>query len=1487
MAYKIPSHIQKFKGDNNQSFRVWIMQFEAHCRALDVKDGKKIPALLCCLESSAFSAVTQMIADDSLVTYEDIKKNLTSRFCGVEYKRNLQIKLQSLKFLKGTNINSFMDELSTTIKYLYDIEDKETIRNIALNHITSNLDDSLRQEAKIFQLSGNTSIENLLEFISTKMSMGSFRNENSFETAAMFSNNQSTDQRVNGSTRLDKLELMMETVLKKLDGKGSGEIPKGKPLCNFCHKTGHPEEKCFKKKKCFNCNELGHISKYCKNNDKQHTATAAFEKQDSTEPAHRTVISVNVGTQNIDFLYDTGSQFSILKRSTYDKLITKPPLVNVTKSGIGIDGHQFDFDGLAYLNLTFQSEGKQIYTLEYEPILISKHVTSNIFGAKTENRFKTCVRDLENSTIMYTTKETNQHIRIKCFKEKLISTSAFVEVASSVFIPEKSTSWVKANIRNAKLIDKEENDIYGITDILQNADRLRIGYYTTDDLGKTVSLPVENLAEESIKLKKGEILAEINVLVETSNEIDISSCFAVNMNDARLNTNLNNEENERLSAIISEYKQRIEGSQLNKSKVPYEHVIDLKDNTPVVSKARILPQAYQKDVYKQIDELLEEGIIEISDSPFASPVVPVVKKDGSIRLCCDFRRLNEKTIPKSYPIPRTENLLEDLNHAEVFTILDLKNAYWHIPIREGDKHKTAFVVPNGKYQWNVMPFGLMDAAFSLSYVMNEVLREFEFAKSFYDDCILAGSKEKHFDQIRKVLNKFADYGIHVNLAKCQFMQNEVNFIGHIVDKTGVRPDKGKVSEIIDFQRPSNVNELKSFLGMASYFRKFIDQFSEKSAPLYNLLKRNVNFEWSQTCEDSFTYIKLKLEDPTLLIHPDFDKPFILLTDASALAVGFALTQEVDGCLRPIIYGGRVLSEAEKRYCTTDRELLGIYFAVKRCEYYLLGHDFVVYTDHEPLIHLKAFKEIVNKRYRWIAYLESVNIIVRYIPGKKNVLSDYVSRNIKTEEKWNVIDVNYVELNRVSYTEDELLEKQLNDGDIFNVIDFKTKGNCIKGDNIYKKYNDKLFVENDLLRYKHHGKMLYVCPKELRSELLTLSHNQFYSGHYGIFKTHKRLLEGVWWPNMAYDIQSYIANCKVCIMTKSGKSKSILGNRKFPTKPLEVISIDFIVDLPITSRKNIHILTVVDNFTKYLKCYAIRNRTALTASKFIYDYCIMFGIPEKLYSDRDPAYESELFQQLMRQLGVKKLRTTGYNPKANGLCEKSNGIIKSFLMKYVNFVEQKEWDLWLNELCYAYNSSVHSSTGFSPAELMFGRKFRTPLDIIYGYDQKKQTLFNIQEFREKLHNMYELASEAMNTRQSKFLTYHDSKIKDDNIEENTSVYMYLPRKEREKLALKWDGPYCIKINKHPVYQIEYTKGGKTLCKWTTRDKLRRTEINEEGSDNINAINNDIIGKETQARNISDQIEDIENEDTNEEINRIYPLRRNRNIPNRFGNPLLFC
>ena len=488
----------------------------------------------------------------------------------------------------------------------------------------------------------------------------------------------------------------------------------------------------------------------------------------------------------------------------------------------------------------------------------------------------------------------------------------------------------------------------------------------------------------------------------------------------------------------------------------------------------------------------------------------------------------------------------------------------------------------------------------------------------------------------------------------------------------------------------------------------------------------------------------------------------------------------------------------------------------------MGHDLVVYTDHKPLVHLKSFRDLVNKRFRWIQYLEELQVKIKYVVGKDNVVADYLSRNIKNELPWSVISCNAIELSQQLYTNSEFIAFQRQDSELSQIFNFLEKNeedrdlNGIpKG---YRRFIHRISIQDNLLVFNDRGNIIVIVPQNLREEVLRYSHCDWSSGHFGIFKTHRRVLERFWWPKLHGHVEAFISTCELCQKTKtSGKLHGQMGIRSWPSRPLELVSIDFIVDLPTTPRGHKHILVINDQFSKFLKCYPLKDRTAQTTCKYLFDYCLTFGIPLKLYSDRDPAFEAELFQLLMQQFEVKKLGTSGYRPQANGLTEQSNSTVKNYLRKYLNSKgsKQPDWDLWLRELCYAYNTSIHSSTGYSPAELMFGgRKFLIPLDILYGCAHASH--YSFESFKAELQLMYDIARSQMSLRQAKAATYVDKKMINTVLQRDDSVLIFDPRSKQDKLGLPWKGPYQVVNCAHPCYEVSTPTGNK----WLPRDRLRQ-------------------------------------------------------------------
>ncbi len=1021
---------------------------------------------------------------------------------------------------------------------------------------------------------------------------------------------------------------------------------------------------------------------------------------------------------------------------------------------------------------------------------------------------------------------------------------------------------------------------------------LQVQDFVIKESCQNFTIPVYNNSGESVKLKKGTILGTMTPLQETT-EIDLHDVAAMTLEDTELDVGeIPMEAKKALFTILQSYEDDMNKHKLSPIKsLPFEHEIKVKDQTPVHTAPRRIPYSQRDEINEQISNLQAKGFIKESFSPYSSAIVPVIKPNGKIRMCIDYRALNDKTIGNTYPIPRVEDLVESLKGSQIFSVIDLKDAYWHVPIKEQDRHKTAFVLPHPwgqKWEWQVMPFGLSGAAFSLSAALGFVLKDCkEFACAYYDDIVVhSENMESHLQHLETVLNKLATYNLQVNFAKCEFVKGLVNFVGLEVTKEGVRAKQAKIEEIVCMQPPKNKDELRTFLGMAGFYRRFVDNFSKISAPLFDLLKSRVDFVWTNDCTQAFNQLKDCLSSKNLLVYPDTNKPLVIQTDASEKAIGFVLAQEEQGQLRPIQFGGRVLTDTERKYSVTDKELLAIFFAVKKCQVYVLGQDYVVYTDHKPLIYLNCFQDLISRRYRWIQYLEEMRTIIRYIPGKENVVADYFSRNVKEASFGTPIKIQALVLEAIKYSDEELLGAQMEDEDLLAVIE-NLQGKTVKLPKSFQAQRGKLTIDNGgMLLYNHHGNQLIVTPKELRKEILTRSHANWSAGHYGIFKTHRKILEKFWWPNLHQEVCDFIAHCSVCLEIKPQQKKSRMGLRKFPNVPLEVVSIDFLVDLPQTRRGNKHILVVNDQFSKYIQLYPIKDRTALTAARCMVDYLMKFGLPYKLFSDQDPAFESELFQCLMKELGVKKLRTTSYNPQNNGLTEQSNSVTKQYLTAFVNSdtATKPEWDCWTREAAYAYNMSTHSSTGYTPAQLMFGRKFRALIDILYGtFKSDLETPATVTAFAEKLERMYELARASMATRQQSFASYYDKRTRDDPLKVNDKVYVYLPRNKRVKLAKKWHGPFVIVEENHPVYRVA-VEGHKGLeIKVFAREKLKKVPSSFVNYKEQLVMDSEIPaeedGEEDNRFALSDTSSESEDDNTWRRGRR---LRGNPAPPDRYGN-----
>ena len=376
-------------------------------------------------------------------------------------------------------------------------------------------------------------------------------------------------------------------------------------------------------------------------------------------------------------------------------------------------------------------------------------------------------------------------------------------------------------------------------------------------------------------------------------------------------------------------------------------------------------------------------MIEPSNSPWASPVVLVQKKDGSLRYCIDYRKLNAVTRKDSYPLPRIDDSLDTLKNAKYFTTLDLASGYWQIELTDDAKEKSAFCTTSGLYQFRVMPFGLTNAPATFQRLMERVLAglQWRICLVYIDDIIIfSATVDDHLQQLDEVFGRLKAAGLKLKPKKCHLFQQKVQYLGHIVSEEGIATDPEKTESIRKWHRPSNVTELRSFLGLCSYYRRFVPEFASIARPLIKLTEKSSQFEWTDDQEESWRILKEKLMSPPILKYPDPEVPFVLDTDASDFGIGAVLSQVQDGEERVVAYGSRVLTKQERRYCVTRRELLAVVHFIKYFRHYLVGKRFTLRTDHASLKWLRHFKNPEGQVARWLEVLETYDFELVHRPG---------------------------------------------------------------------------------------------------------------------------------------------------------------------------------------------------------------------------------------------------------------------------------------------------------------------------------------------------------------------------------------------------------------------------------------------------------------------------------------------------------------------------
>ncbi len=738
----------------------------------------------------------------------------------------------------------------------------------------------------------------------------------------------------------------------------------------------------------------------------------------------------------------------------------------------------------------------------------------------------------------------------------------------------------------------------------------------------------------------------------------------------------------------------------------YDHRIELLPGSEPPSKpAYRLSTSELDELQKQLDQLLEHGFIRASRSPFGAPMLFVKKKDGSLRMCIDYRGLNAITIKNKYPLPLVEELLNRLSGAKYFTKLDLQSGYHQIRMKEEDVHKTAFRTRYGSFEFLVLPFGLTNAPSTFMHMMHDIIKPYldKFCISFLDDILIySSSLEEHMQHVRLVLNKLREHELYVKLSKCSMFQSSIEFLGYNVGQEGLSMVNEKVQAIAEWPTPTSVKHVRSFLGLAGFYRQFIKMFSDITAPLSELLKKENAFNWEPKHQSAFDSIKqVMIKQPTLVI-PREDKEFVVHTDASAFAIGASLNQDHGNGLQPIAFLSKKLLPAEQRYPTHEQELFAIIIAIKTWRHYLYGRKFTIQTDHHSLIYFMKQQNLSNRQARWSELLQQYNFVIEYKPGTTNVVADALSR--RADHETTAPSTSSMNLNQISSSSiishenllDQLRTAYETDEQCQRILKDEEKS-------IEWKINPKGLI--------HRNNQLLVPNSEpIRTFIIRSNHDETTAAHRGIAKTIDLVSRNWYWKNMNLDIKSYVSTCLPCQQNKTSTQSplGLLHPIESPDIRWHTVTMDLIISLPKSKSGNDAIVVFVDKFSKMV--HYVPTVTAIDAPSLatlmINNVIKLHGIPIQIISDRDPRFTSSFWKSLWNQLGTKLKMSTAYHPQTDGLTERNNRTLEEALRNYTNY-HQNNWDTLLPLLEFSYNNAVHSTTGYSPFFMNYGQHPVTP------------------------------------------------------------------------------------------------------------------------------------------------------------------------------------
>lgn len=863
-----------------------------------------------------------------------------------------------------------------------------------------------------------------------------------------------------------------------------------------------------------------------------------------------------------------------------------------------------------------------------------------------------------------------------------------------------------------------------------------------------------------------------------------------------------------------------------------KHSIKCSDYAPIKQRPYPINPDKRNFVRSKVQEMERQGLIEPSNSGWASPIVLPKKKNGEYRLCVDFRRLNERTVSDAYPMPDLKDLLRQVNGAKIFSTLDLNSGYWQVEVEEKSRHLTAFPTPKGLFQFKVMPFGLKNAAATFARLMDRVLSGYisDFCQVYLDDILIySTSLQDHFIHLAKVLERLKLHGLTCQLKKCHFAAKKVEYLGHVLTPKGLERQPEKNRAIEEAERPRTKRQVRQFLGLCGWYSSFMPHFEEKATPLTDLLHKGQPFKWTHIEETAFQEIKKGIGSAPMLAHPDPQRQMCLQTDASNLGLGAVLFQEKVGGGRDIVeYASRKLSSTEKNYCTAEKEALAVVWAVGKFRGFLEGRKFQLYTDNAALKWLNTVSGTKSKLMRWALILAEFDFEVQHVPGVSNQGADSLSRHPVAEPATsNVIPEREVPQNQNSIINEpvlmvfqeefnlEILRKwQEEDKACKDMIQWigRRDSHNYPVPKEFKMCYKNFRLEKGLLMYSSHISNMpsvVVVPRSHSMVILEKFHDSSEAGHPGGEETFQSIRRRFFWINMRKDITTYVQGCYICACTKASNQKADTSRRgRRPHRPWEVIALDLMGPYPRTSKGKTGLIVVTDLFTRWVEAFAIPEATTERIVNLLQDEVFSrYGYPRCILSDNGSQFTSKRWQRVTTDWGVEHWTTPVYNPRANPT-ERRNQELKRMLRIHLLNKEHKMWDRQIPQSLFSLRQRINRVTGYSPAELFLGRQLHRSGDWIItpGQDGNAVSLTTWQNNQQaELQKRCELAKKRISDQAKAQDIVEDQvfqpghKVLRRNHPVSSKVQGF-----HAGLAPKWVGPFEVdKRLGHGVYMLKTT------------------------------------------------------------------------------------